>query len=1127
MGELNNNFLQETLHKAEQLQRASEQYPKTPFLKRLEPLLNNKTTKFFLIKLLDTSLRPKQVQASNQHIQQIFKQYPRHLILFNSLEKTLIKLYKTVGKYLPQISIPLIKNQIRRTTASVVFTLDGEAFNKITQLRKNTQVKQNINLIGEALLGENEAEERIKAYKTLIQNPDIDYISIKISTIYSQILNLAHEETLVVLKSKLAQLYDESLRVEKETGKQTFINLDMEEYRDLSLTVDLFESLLSEPQYRRLYAGIVLQAYIPDSFHYLKRLQKWAEIRVSEGGVAPKIRIVKGANLEMEKFESSIMGWPLATHPNKSDTDTQYKRMLLECLTTQSCQSLKIGIASHNVFDIAFALNLIEQESIHASVDIEMLEGLAENYINPIKNQGVRVLLYTPVINEGQFLSAIAYLVRRFDEATADGNFLRESVNMQIKDAKWQLLQKAFEASYNNIKTINLNPKRTQNRNNPNAKLLSHFKNSPDTDWNLEVNQNWAKEIKQRWSSTTIPLPAILPTYTNEEERDSVSVENWNGTLPWKLQFATSNDYHLAIESCKKSVWNTLAPSERIKIIKQAAIELENSRADLIGVGVAEVGKLITELDPEISEAVDFANYYAQSMETLLELNDLEFTPQGINLVISPWNFPIAIPAGGILASLATGNTVILKPAKRSIACAYVLVETLWKAGIPKDALHLLPIHSNHLSSLLGEQSPFASVILTGGTDTANTLLKTNPHLNIFAETGGKNATIVTSFADKDLAIKNVIDSAFNNVGQKCSATSLLILEKEVYNDEHFLKLLVDAVKSKKVGSPWHFDNKIGPMANPIDGNLKEEINNSNTNWLLKGNQIDSFTLEPSIAYDVTINDTCFQNELFGPHLSVIKAENLQEAITIANSTDFGLTSGIESLNESEIELWKNSIQAGNLYINRSTTGAIVKRQPFGGIKLSSFGPGMKAGGKNYLTQFLNANFKTNTSDILEYAKESFHYWSETLFLQEIDEINIRGQANTTRYLKPEKVILTISDESNIQDIELVKLACTILKLKLSIYSDAKLSSLPEKDYQLITTWDEILPSINWKTRIRSLNKKSLPVSFLNVLNNQAIHVYGNRPIPHGRIELVNYLQEQSISNNYHRYGNLMDKESN
>ena len=251
------------------------------------------------------------------------------------------------------------------------------------------------------------------------------------------------------------------------------------------------------------------------------------------------------------------------------------------------------------------------------------------------------------------------------------------------------------------------------------------------------------------------------------------------------------------------------------------------------------------------------------------------------------------------------------------------------------------------------------AVILTGGTATALQMLALRPDLFIAAETGGKNATIVTAMADRDQAVKNVIHSAFGHSGQKCSATSLLILEKELYDDTHFKNVLVDAAASLPVGSAWDFSNRMGPLIHPPAGVLARAISDpeQGETWALKPRQIgDNPNLwTPGIKYGVQPGSFTHTTELFGPVLGVMRAEDLRHAVSLANATGYGLTAGLESLDDREIAVWKDTIQAGNLYINRSTTGAVTLRQPFGGMKKSAIGPGIKTGGPNYVCQFVQA----------------------------------------------------------------------------------------------------------------------------------------------------------------------------
>ena len=423
----------------------------------------------------------------------------------------------------------------------------------------------------------------------------------------------------------------------------------------------------------------------------------------------------------------------------------------------------------------------------------------------------------------------------------------------------------------------------------------------------------------------------------------------------------------------------------------------------------------------------------------------------GVGLVISPWNFPIAIPCGGLTASLAAGNTVIYKPASAAILPAWILCQCFWRAGVSRNVLQFLPCTGTGPGARLANHPDVDYIILTGGTETGLAILNQRPDAHLCAETGGKNATIVTAMSDRDQAVKNVVASAFGNCGQKCSATSLLILEKEVYEDENFRKQLVDAAGSFRTGSAWDFENRMGPLISPPSGDLLKALTH-----LEPG---ESFALEPEnindnphmwtpgIKWGVQAGSYTHQTEFFGPLLAVMPAPNLTKAIELVNQTGYGLTSGLESLDRREQKQWQDGIKAGNLYVNRGTTGAVVLRQPFGGMGKSALGQGIKVGGPNYVYQFMEFeetasppigaiaadhallrlvrewDLKVAWGQLAEYrddlkktvgAIKSYLYWMEQEFSREKDYFHLRGQDNRLRYLPVGRVVVRLHPEDNL-----------------------------------------------------------------------------------------------------------------
>ncbi len=1103
--------IEEIIKLAEELQTPRTQAPSNPFADRMAPLLKNEDSKFFLIKLMDIAFRSNNYDKISNFVVKLFNSTNAHERLFNTAEAAMVRLFRIIGYRLPAVSIPLMLDQIQKVTAPVVFFVGDDKYKSHYNKRKKHGVKLNLNLIGEALIGEEEAQSRIDNYKALLNQKEVDYISIKISTIYSQISSLAHDQVVEVLIEKLSILYQEVLHIQAKTDRIKFVNLDMEEYRDLSITIETFIRTLSLPKFKKLRAGIVLLAYLPDAHKKMLHLKKWAIQRVKDGGAPIKIRIVKGANMEMELTESSMEDWQLTTYSTKNESDANFKKMLLEVMNEEAASAVNIGIASHNVFDLAFALYHVKKNKLEAYFDFEMLEGMAKATSIEINKRGVNLLLYTPIVKKENYNSAIAYLVRRLDEGTQKGNFLKEGFNLEVGSDKWLLLKEQFTNSVNLIPSVKATPNRTQNRATQCPAPQTTFRNVPNTDWTLEANRIWINKVRSQWGQPTKVIGPRIPVSAVLTPRDRMLIQqtNWKNELPWNYELASTKDYQEVISAyCD---WYSYTPQRRVDILRKSALEMEKTRGDLIGVAVTELGKLISEVDVEVSEAIDFANFYAQSILDL-ESEGVKYTSSGINLVLSPWNFPIAIPIGGVLASLAAGKRVILKPSQNAAACSYLVCSCLWRAGVPKSALSFLPANEKTLDDYLTAGNVFDAVILTGGTDTAQFLLKRNPQLNLYAETGGKNAIIVTALSDRDQAAINVTDSAFGNTGQKCSAASLLILEREVYDDPHFKALLKDAVESKKCGLPWEYDTEIGPLSTPINKKMQHVLDNTKEkDWLVKPRLKGEFILSPGVKWGVRKTDFEYNNELFGPILSVMRADDLTDAIRLVNNTSFGLTSGIQSLDVDEVNYWKNNIEAGNLYSNRSTTGAIVSRQPFGGHKASCFGYGMKAGGNNYVRQFLNL---VESNSINEDYKTSF----DKHFKYEQDVSNIRGQHNISRYLSPKMVNILIDKDTSKQDIKMVSAACKAISSKCKLYSTEPTNI---KNVTLLGNWDELINSANYTTKFRDLTK-SIPDVFLLKTHLKNIHIYSRKPNPNGRFELLNYLTEQSLSLNYHRYGNLM-----
>ena len=1136
-------------------------------------MLKDPLNKIFLIELLDQSFRSNDSHRIANQLEYLFEKYS-NTSFFSDFEKALVWLFRHAGIYMPNISVPLFIKYLRGDIKRVVLKGENEDLSRHLQKRKKEGTRVNINIIGELVHGEKEAAKRIEMYKEALRNPDIDYISIKLSTIFSQINPLAYEWSVQQLKVRLELIYDEAMK-----NGNKFVNLDMEEYKDLHLSIDVFKETLSQEKYLSLYAGIVIQTYIPDALELVKELTTWSQKRTSKSGVPIKIRLVKGANQEMEMTEASLRGWPCATYDEKSQSDANYKLVIDYLLQKDVAPYVHIGLASHNLFDQALGMLLSRERALEEYYSAEMLEGMSETAYRMLKNESINVVLYAPTATAKTFTNAIAYLVRRFDENTAGQNFLRHSFGLEVDTPAWETLVESYAKSIEILDDIKLTPYRIQDRNceeftDEEDADVYEFKNEPDTDFALKSNIQWAKKIAQKWKKIGANGGYHASSVIGGEilnHGDTVDVidksQYHKNILVGSYKKADANDMKIAVEIAKedKDAWRQTSVNHRQKILMSVANEFKKDRGDLIGVAAAEVGKVFSETDVEISEAIDFLNFYPYSVQKISKLEGVKLSAKGVGLVVSPWNFPIAIAVGGVATALACGNTVILKPASASVLCAYRLCECFWRAGVSKNTLQLVITDGASCGEHLISNSDIDFVIFTGGEITAQEMLKITPSLHLSAETGGKNATIVTALADKDQAVKNVVQSAFNNSGQKCSATSLLILEKELYVDKEFRAMLIDATESLEVGSVWDFKNKIGTLSSKVSRNLSRSLEylSEDEEWLLKPSYADynnPYILKPCIRWGTKAGGFTHLNELFGPVLSVMCADNIYEAIEFVNQTGYGLTSGIESLDEREQKIFKNSIKSGNLYINRMTTGAIVTRQPFGGMGKSAIGSGKKAGGFNYVAQFMDITHDItpltqkanhpylkrleqviekeeqykNTLENIYKTAQGFAYWIENEFTKEHDYTNIRGESNIIKYLSVEKILLRFENGDSLY--EMISSICAVkmcgVKLQLSIADNMRAevyawikknvdTLIDENDTVCFENIEKLISHIKTTKRVRFLKPSSVHDTIYKKVVDEALHIASEAFISHGRIELMHYFIEQSISDSYHRYGNL------
>lgn len=1106
----------------------SRDVPADAAAKRLAGVLSDPNGLDFTVGFVDGVVRPEDLNVAAVNLRGLVPLIPKFLPL---ALRALIRLGGALAPAFPGIVVPISRRVLRGMVRHlIVDATDAKLGKAIRRIRADEGVHLNINLLGEAILGEDEAARRLEGTRRLLERDDVDYVSIKVSSTVAPHTPWAFDEAVAHAAGALLPLF----RIAKSRGGK-FINLDMEEYKDLDLTIAVFTSILDREEFRSLEAGIVLQAYLPDALGAMIRLQEWSAARVAAGGAPIKVRVVKGANLPMEQVDAETHDWPLATWHSKEASDASYKAVLDYALRPEHVRNVRIGIAGHNLFDIALAWLLANQRGATSGIEFEMLLGMATAQATVVRRTVGSLLLYTPVVHPAEFDVAIAYLIRRLEEGASTDNFMSAVFELDDEPALFARERDRFLASIASMPAEVPGPNRTQDRSAaPVAAPTDAFENTPDTDPSLAANRAWGDRIRARMEASALGEETVR-THT--------------------LSDAASLDEVITAATAAGEAWRALGAAGRAEILHRAGDVLEARRADLLEVMGSECGKVLEQGDPEVSEAIDFAHYYAESAKRVESIEGAVHQPVGLTVVTPPWNFPVAIPAGSTLAALAAGSAVIIKPARQARRSGAVMIEALWEAGVPRDVLQYVQLDGRELGQHLISDPAVERVILTGGYETAELFRSFRPDLPLLAETSGKNAIIVTPHADLDLAAKDVAYSAFGHAGQKCSAASLVILVGSAARSERFRRQLIDAVGSYQVGQPWDGSSRIGPLIGPADGKLLHALTalEPGEKWVIEPEKLDDEgrMWRPGIREGVAAGSPFHLTEYFGPVLGIMTAKTLDEATAMVNAIDYGLTSGLHSLDDDEIAQWLAGVQAGNLYVNRGITGAIVQRQPFGGWKKAAVGAGTKAGGPSYLIGLSDWEDAPVTADApkdavsraalaaLEKAdaKDADTAWLQGALSTDVavwrdefsavrDATGLITEQNALRYdVLP--VTIRIEDATVAQAIRVIA-AGVRAGSRLSVSTAAELPAsvrawLSDESVGVAvedaTAWgDRAARLAETGGRIRLVGGDTAALA-ARTAGSPAVAVYAGPVVSAGRIELLPFLREQAVSISAHRFG--------
>jgi RHH-type proline utilization regulon transcriptional repressor/proline dehydrogenase/delta 1-pyrroline-5-carboxylate dehydrogenase len=875
------------------------------------------------------------------------------------------------SSFAPALVAAPVKAQIVDMAGQFVAGETGEDLLK--QIKKNHQlgIATTIDLLGEAVVSEAEADIFLQrnleildsVSKFYAKNPEPCFsdlgpegkalprlnLSVKISALTPDVHPADPENSITALKHRLRPI----LRRAIEVG--ALINFDMESYKLKDLTLQLFKSIFEEPEFTQKPAiGIAIQAYLRDCETDLRDLIAWAR----KNNRPLNVRLVKGAYWDAETIIAQQREWPAPVWQKKPESDANYEKMTV--LLLENADIITPNFASHNVRSCAHAIAQAERLGVHAKhYEFQALYGMADELKAALLQMGHRVREYSAI---GELLPGMAYLVRRLLENTSNEGFLR--IKNMGEASKEQLLGNPVNALAAATEPLARKPRP------PGA-----FVNAANTDYSQAARRDQQRAaLKSVEASLGRKWPLVI---AGKKITDREFIPSVNPARPTQIigswARATIADADAAVAAARAAfpAWRAKSADERAKVLERAADLMETRRLELNALLILEAGKPWMEADGDVSEAIDFCRFYAVEMRKLAKPQITQavpgercvqlHTPRGVGVAIAPWNFPLAILTGLVVAPLVAGNTVIIKPAEQTSVIGGTLMDILVEAGAPAGAVNFLPGYGEDIGAHLVAHKDIDFVAFTGsravGCAIWETAGKTRPGQQnlkkVVCEMGGKNALIIDNDADLDEALPAALYSAFGFAGQKCSALSRLIVLDDVY--DHFVARFISAAATYPIGDPAQPGTVIGPV---IDVDAQKKIlsiieqgkKEAKLAWQGKA-PAEGYFVPATIFTNVKPEHAIAREEIFGPVVAVLRVKTLDEAFALVNNADYALTGGLFSRSPKALERAQNELLVGNLYLNRGITGAIVERHPFGGFKMS--GGGTKAGGKGYLENFL------------------------------------------------------------------------------------------------------------------------------------------------------------------------------
>jgi RHH-type proline utilization regulon transcriptional repressor/proline dehydrogenase/delta 1-pyrroline-5-carboxylate dehydrogenase len=926
---------QQTIETARRWWDAARAVPVQGSAARLTEVLRDPRGLDFARDFADRVVRPEDDRAAASALDSLSRRTPAllpwHL-------RAAISFGGGFGPLAPKPIMPVARRALRHMVGHLLVDAPPEKLTQALAALRGDGVRLDLTAWGPVVSGPTRAERRVAAVRALVERPDVERVTTTVRELVGPTSPWAFDETSDLAESRLGPL------VELAASTGTHLTLGVDRHADVDLTIDVFTRLLDRPGLESVTAGIVVQSYVPEALDSLRLITDWARDRVDRGGAPISVRLVKGGSRRDEIVDARLHDWPVVTFEAKHETDASHLRLVEFALRPENAAVARVGLAGHDVFDLAHAVTVARHHGTDHLLDVEMWLGSSPGLAEVVRAELGSIVLLAPVIGPRDFDSAVRHLVGRLDALADPEGFLSSTLDVD-HEAAFAREARRHDRAVATVAELPSVPRRRRDRSGPLDEGPDHvvdFVAEADTDPSLDGNRRWARGV----------LGRARRSVAGVETADAAPV----------LGVASSGGGALddgALEamatraSAAGAAWGGQDPETRAELLDLAGRELALRRSRLVEVSVSESGSTLSEADHEVGAAVDSAHRLAVLTRDLATVDTAEHRPPRLTVVVPDLVTPVASTVEGVLAAFGAGSAVVvLLPPSRRRAVA-VVAEALWAVGVPDSLLALVVADDPEHERALLTHPVVDRVVAHAPLETAVGLRDVRPDLDLAVRTRGVTSIVVTPSADLELAAADVVASVVDHAGRGHGALDLVLAVGSVGHGETFRRLLREAFEAVVVGPADAVATVMGPLASAPTGLELDVLTvlGPGESWLLEPRPLDETgaLCSPGVRDGVDPRGAFASSPHGVPVVGLVTVESLAEAVAVQNAESGGDVAGLHSLDVDEIDEWLHTVRAGDLVVGGPTTGARVRRRPTGGWGRRTIGRGLKPGGPNAL----------------------------------------------------------------------------------------------------------------------------------------------------------------------------------